>query len=150
MRARALVVVVFLLSYGAVGARQPAVRMGVPLPAPDSAIAQALDIPVVDRSRFVLDVVRVIFSTSPNEGETQLRANLQQLLATSTAAGEAVPLPLDAAVWRETLLPQQVPDAQIINAILSQRATAWGYPASRAGGTGRDRTEADETGAEAG
>ncbi len=127
MRAKALVVVVFLLSYGAVGARQPAVRMGVPLPAPDSAIAHALDIPVVDRSRFVLDVVRVIFSTSPNEGETQLRANLQQLLATSTAAGEAVPLPLDAAVWRETLLPQQVPDAQIINAILSQRATALLY-----------------------
>ena len=38
-----------------------------------------------------------------------------------------MPLPLDAAVWRETLLQQQVPDAQIINAILSQRTTALLY-----------------------
>ena len=132
MRARALVVVVFLLSYGAVGARQPAVRMGVPLPAPDFAIAQALDIPVVDRSRFVLDVVRVIFGAGPNESETQQRASLQQLLAASRPAGEAVPLPLDAAVWRETILQQQIPDAQIINVILSQRATALLYSALQA------------------
>ncbi len=50
MRARAVVVVVLLMSYGAVGARQPAVRMAVALPIPAERIANALDI-FVDRSQ---------------------------------------------------------------------------------------------------
>jgi hypothetical protein len=127
MRARGLVIVVFVMSYGAVGARQPAVRTSVPLPAPDYVIAEALDLPVVDHSRFVLDIVRILFGSTQGEGETRSRASLQQLLATSRATGQPVPLPLDAAVWRETILQQQVPDAQIISAILSDRPTALVY-----------------------
>ena len=41
--------------------------------------------------------------------------------------GETVPLPLDASIWRETLLQRQVPDNQIIGAILSDRNTALLY-----------------------
>ena len=62
MRARALVVVVLLLSYGAVGARQPAVRLAVPLPAPAAQIAEApsrfFDRPRPFRARRRADALR--------------------------------------------------------------------------------------------
>ncbi len=77
MRARALVVIVLLLSYGAVGARQPAVRMSVPLPAPAEQMASALDILSIDRSRFVLDIVRTLFTVGLEEGDLRQRENLR-------------------------------------------------------------------------
>jgi hypothetical protein len=128
MRARALVVVVLLLSYGAVGARQPAVRMAVPLPIPAERIASALDILTIDRSRFVLDVVRTLFTSGLIDGDARQRENLRvALLTTPQSPGETVPLPLDASIWRETLLERQVPDNEIIGAILSDRGTALLY-----------------------
>ncbi len=128
MRARALVIVVLLLSYGAVGARQPAVRMAVPLPLPAAQMADALEILSVDRSRFVLDVVRALFTMGMAEGDVRQRENLRAaLLAAPSSPGETVPLPLDASIWRETLLQRQVPDNQIIGAILSDRNTALLY-----------------------
>ena len=128
MRARALVVVVLLLSYGAVGARQPAVRMAVPLPIPAERIASALDMLAIDRSHFVLDVVRTLFTSGLVEGDARQRENLRAaLLAAPVTPGETVPLPLDASIWRETLLQRQVPDNQIIAAILSDRSTALLY-----------------------
>jgi hypothetical protein len=128
MRARALVIAVFLLSYGAVGARQPAVRMTVPLPAPAERIASALDILSIDRSRFVLDVVRVLFTTGLAEGDLKQRENLRAAIAGAPSVrGELVPLPLDASIWRESLLDRQVPDDQIIGAILADRRTALLY-----------------------
>ena len=128
MRARGLVVVVLLLSYGAVGARQPAVRMTVPLPAPAESIASALDILSIDRSRFVLDIVRALFTTGFLEGDVKQRENLRATLASVTAGkGEMVPLPLDASIWRETLLERPVADDQIIGAILADRRTALLY-----------------------
>jgi len=128
MRARALVVIVLLLSYGAVGARQPAVRMSVPLPVPAEQIASALDIVSVDRSRFVLDVVRTLFTVGSEGGDVRQRENLRAaLLGAPAIAGATVPLPLDPSIWRETLLQRQVPDNQIIAAVLSDRSTALLY-----------------------
>ena len=128
MRARALVVIVLLLSYGAVGARQPAVRMSVALPAPAEQIANALDILAVDRSRFVLDIVRTLFTVGLEVGDVRQRENLRvALLAAPASSGATVPLPLDASIWRETLLQRQVPDNQIVAAVLSDRSTSLLY-----------------------
>ena len=101
-RARILAVVVLLLSYGAVGGRQPAVRSSIPLPAPAAVIAETLGLPVADRSRLVLDIVRLIFDTPEGSDpkDTALRARLNALLA-SANPGETAPLPLDPSIWRE-------------------------------------------------
>jgi len=128
MHARALVVVVLLLSYGAVGARQPAVRMAATLPVPAEQIADALGIASIDRSHFVLDVVRTLFALGLVEGDLRQRGKLREVLQIpNTGRGEAVPLPLDASIWRETLLQRQVPDDQILGAILADRSTALLY-----------------------
>jgi hypothetical protein len=128
MHARALVIVVLLVSYGAVSARQPAVRGAVALPIPAEEIANALDIPSIERSRFVLDVVRTLFTMGLIEGDTRQRENLRAaLLVAAPKPGETVPLPLDVSIWRETLLERQVPDNEIIGAILSDRSTALLY-----------------------
>ena len=128
MRARVLILVVLLLSYGAVGARQPAVRMAVPLPAPSNDVASALEITNTDRSHFVLDVVRVLFGIGMLEGDKRQRGALRQVIdAAPNRAGEPVPLPLDASIWRETLLPKPVPNEQLIATILSDRTTALMY-----------------------
>jgi len=122
------VVVVLLLSYGAVGARQPAVRMAVVLPIPAEQMANALDIASIDRSRFLLDVVRTLFTMGLAEGDPRQRENLRAaLLVTPPTPGEIVPLPLDASIWRETLLQRPVPDNQIVGAILTDRQTALLY-----------------------
>jgi hypothetical protein len=128
MRARALILVVLLVSYGAVGARQPAVRMAVPLPAPASDLAAALDINTIDRATFVLNAIRTLFGVGLVEGDKRHRAALQQILATpGIARGETVPLPLDASIWRETVLLQPVPNEQIIGAILADRNSSLLY-----------------------
>jgi hypothetical protein len=128
MRARALIVVVLLVSYGAVGARQPAVRVGVPLPVRAERIAEALGIASIDRSQFVLDIIRTFFAVGLPEGDQRQRANLKELLLQPRAGkGEEVPLPLDASIWRETLLARQVPDNDLIETILSDRTASLLY-----------------------
>lgn len=128
MRAKALILVVLLLSYGAVGARQPAVRMSVPLPAPASEIAGALEITAVDRGHFVLNLIRALYGLGVPEGDRRHRASMAALLASATTKpGEAVPLPLDASIWRETLLQRQVPNEQLLGAILGNRSAALMY-----------------------
>jgi hypothetical protein len=128
MRARALVIVVLLVSYGAVGARQPAVRSTAPLPLPADRIAEALGIASVDRSHFVLDVIRTLFAVGLPEGDFRQRARFRELMSAPLSnKGEQVPLPLDASIWRETLLQKPIPDDQIIATILSDRTTAMLY-----------------------
>ena len=128
MRARALIVVVLLVSYGAVGARQPAVRVALPLPIPAEQIAETLGIADIDRSHFALDVIRTLFAVGLPEGDLRQRAKLKELLmATSPLKGELVPVPLDVSIWRETLLPRPIPDDQMMAAILSERASALLY-----------------------
>ncbi len=127
-RARILAVVVLLLSYGAVGGRQPAVRSSVPLPAPAAVLAETLGLPVADRSRLVLDIVRVIFDTPDGSDpkDTALRVRLNALLA-SAKPGETAPLPLDPSIWRESILRRDLPDTHLLGAILSDRRTALLY-----------------------
>jgi hypothetical protein len=130
MRARALILAVLLLSYGAVGARQPAVRTSVPLPTASAQIAAALDLPSIDRAMFAVKSVRTLFSVAQPDGDPMLRAKLREILAAPpglVAPGEAVPLPLDTSIWRETILKRPVPDAQILAAILSDRNAALLY-----------------------
>jgi hypothetical protein len=130
MRARALIVVVLLVSYGAVGARQPAVRVAVPLPVRAQRIADALGIASVDRSQFVLDIIRTFFAVGLPEGDVRQRGNLRELLLqprVSEVKFEEVPLPLDASIWRDTLIGRQVPDQNLIQTILSDRTTALLY-----------------------
>ena len=127
-RARVLAVVVLLLSYGAVGARQPAVRVSVPLPAPAAQIADTLGLPSPDRSRVVVDIVRLIFDSPDgnDSGDARLRQRLNALLG-SKVRGELAPLPLDPSIWRDTLLQRQVRDDEILAAVLSDRRTALLY-----------------------
>ncbi len=128
MRARALVLVVLLLSYGAVSARQPAVRAMAPLPAPARVIADALEISSADRSQLLLNIIRTHYSLGAAVTETGPRMKLRQALAVNgTIRGEAVPLPLDPSIWRETILRRQVPHDGLIGAILQDRGAALLY-----------------------
>lgn len=128
MRTRALIVVVLLLSYGAVGARQPAVRMDVPLPAPAQELAAALQISSLDRSQLVLTIVRSVYGITQADSRTTASQNFLALLTNGTPSrSEQVPLPLDASIWRETILHRDVPDDRILAAILSTRETALMY-----------------------
>ena len=69
-----------------------------------------------------------LFTVGLEEGDVRQRENLRAaLLGAPAIAGETVPLPLDASIWRETLLQRQVPDNQIIAAVLSDRSTALLY-----------------------
>jgi hypothetical protein len=128
LRARVLALAVWLLSYGAVGARQPAVRSSVPLPAPAAEIAALLELPSADRSRMMLDIVRLLFDAPDGQDvdDARLRARLSALMA-ERPSGESAPLPLDPSIWRETLLQRQVPDDELLAAVLSERRTALLY-----------------------
>ena len=127
-RVRMLAVVALLLSYGAVGARQPAVRTSVPLPAPAAQLAETLDLPVADRSRLVLDIVRLVFDTPDGRDakDAQLRERLNTVLQ-SAQPGETAPLPLDPSIWRDTVFRRDVPDARLLAEILTDRRSALFY-----------------------
>jgi hypothetical protein len=130
-RARLLAVIVLLLSYGAVGARQPAVRSSVPLPVPARALADAAGLPVADRSRIVLDLIRLICDApdGADAKDVELRSRVLSTLQPSAGQepGETVPLPLDPSIWRESILRRDVPDSQLVVAILSDRQTSLLY-----------------------
>jgi hypothetical protein len=69
-----------------------------------------------------------MFTLGPAEAGPRQRAMLRDVvLAAQAKGGETVPLPLDPSIWRDTLLQRQVPDDQIIGAILSDRSTALLY-----------------------
>src|SRR4051794_35545163 len=112
-RTRALALVVLMLSYGAVGARQPAVRTSISHGVPTSKLAETLGIPNADRSHILLDVVRMAFNAPDKKDarDTEVRGRLRALFQSAgEGAPETVPLPLDPSVWRDTILRRQVPD----------------------------------------
>ena len=127
-RARSLAVVVLLLSYGAVGARQPAVRSAAPLPSTAETLTRQLKLSSADRSRIVLDIIRLTYDApgSRDPEDMRLQSNLLSLIASATP-GETVPLPLNPSIWRDTILQRDVPDARLIGAILSDFRTALVY-----------------------
>jgi hypothetical protein len=128
LRVRALLILVLLVSYGAVGARQPAVRTSVPLPMRAADLAQAMGLDSADRSQLLVSLVRLIYDApeASNAEDLALRARLLDLLR-GTAKGDTVPLPLDPSIWRETLLQRKVRDEEIVGAILADRRTALLY-----------------------
>ena len=120
-RIRTLIVVVLLLSYGAVGARQPAVRGAAPLPGSARAVADAAGLPSADTSLLLFHLVRLVYDTPDIDSPRvrKLRADLQQLRAEHEGAGDRVPLPLDPSIWRDTILERQPPDDLLVAEILS-------------------------------
>jgi hypothetical protein len=128
MRSRALVFGVLLVFCGAPSARQPEVRALAPLPAPSRAIADALEIGGPDRSQLLLHVVRTLYAMGAPGGETGPRTQLRRLLeAPAAGPGETVPLPLDAAIWRETILQRPVPTESIVASIIQDRPASLLY-----------------------
>jgi hypothetical protein len=129
-RERALALVVLMLSYGAVGARQPAVRASVPLGVSASQLGETLGIIDPDRSHIILDIIRIAFDAPDGQdaGDTATKARLRALFRSTTeSTPDTVPLPLDPSVWRDTILRRQLSDNQLIAAILSERSTALLY-----------------------
>ena len=130
-RTKTLLIVVLLLSYGAVGARQPAVRGAAPLPAPAKTIAASVGIPSADTSTLLLDITRLLYDGTDFDSPRVRR--LRDALRDVTAAGdrwktkEDVPLPLDPSVWRDTLLQRQVPDEGLVAAIVGDRGASLLY-----------------------
>lgn len=128
--ARAIAITVLLVSYGALGARQPAVRTSVPLPVPAEQLAKALGLDSADRSDLLISVIRLVFDAPDGQSpEDQKRRALlaSELRGPAPRQADTVPLPLDASIWRETLLNRKVTDAEIAGAILSDRNTALLY-----------------------
>jgi hypothetical protein len=129
-RARGLSILLLLLSYGAVGARQPAVRVSVPLPVPADQLAGALGLYPDDRSHLLVSIVRLVFDAPDGLSvEDQKRRAVLSALMKAPASGQRdrVPLPLDASIWRETILQRPATEAEIASAILSDRSTALLY-----------------------
>lgn len=130
IRVRAIAVTVLLVSYGALGARQPAVRTSIPLPVPADQLAQTLGLDSADRSHLFVSIVRLVFDAPDGQSvDDQKRRVLLTSLMRGPASRQAdtVPLPLDASIWRETLLHRTASDAEIAGAILSDRNTALLY-----------------------
>jgi hypothetical protein len=135
-----MIVTLILVSYGALGARQPAVRTSVPLPVPAEQLATALGLNPDDHSQILISLIRLLFDApdGSNVEDAKRRALLSSLLkAPKTTGRDLVPLPLDTSIWRETLMtggdrgPRldrgKAADAEIAAAIMSDRSTALLY-----------------------
>lgn len=130
MRARAILITVLLLSYGAPGARQPAVRTSIALPVPAAQLAASLGLDPEDRSHLLVSIVRLIFDAPDGTSLDDARRRGVLAAQLGAAGGEPrdrVPLPLDTSIWRETLLNPRVADRDIAAAILSDRSAALLY-----------------------
>jgi hypothetical protein len=129
-RAKLIAVTALLVSYGALGARQPAVRASVPLPVPAAELAASLGLDPGDRSHLLISIVRLVFDAPDGHGAGDLRRRFvlaSKLKTPAPARGDRVPLPLDTSIWRETLLHRRAGDGEIAAAILSERPTALLY-----------------------
>ena len=128
--ARIAAVLVLVVSYGALSARQPAVRTAMPLPSGTEQLAASLGISPADRNQLMPTIVRQLFD-APDGSSTRnqkRRSELSSYLRTVTSARRfSAPLPLDTSIWRETILAYPVKDADLAAAILSDRSTALLY-----------------------
>lgn len=127
---RAVTVIVLLL-FPAVSSAQPAsARTAVPLPIPAATLAAAVSSHTVERSRVLLDVVRIMFDgpDTPASASGAIRARVNDLLRTDKSGStDTVPLPLTPGIWRDAILQMPIPDAQLIAAIFSDRRAALMY-----------------------
>ena len=129
-RARALAVAVLIVFYGAVGARQPAVRGAVQLPVPAATIAAAADLPSPEPATLLLHLTRAVYDepTGKNAGADKRRDAVRNALwAQQVEPGEPVPLPLDPSIWRDTILQQATEDRHLVATIFADRPAALLY-----------------------
>lgn len=127
---RAFAVALILLSYGAVGARQPAVHTSAPLGAAAESVAAALGLSSADRGHLLIDTIRLVYDAPDGQDpeDARRRATLLSLLtAAGPEAGDTVPLPLDPSVWRDAILERPVTDSRLMATILGSRNTALLY-----------------------
>jgi hypothetical protein len=130
LSARIAAVLVLVVSYGALSARQPAVRTSIPLPSGAAQLAASLGLAPADRHQLLTSIVRVVFEApdGSNAAVQKRRAVLSAQLKGSVAVWPLrVPLPLDTSIWRETILGYPVKDGELAAAILSDRSTALLY-----------------------
>ena len=126
--AKIAAVLALIVSYGALSARQPAVRTSMPLTFDAERLAGVLGIASADRSQLLTSIVRVVFDAPDGSSSHQKRrAALAAQLKLPHVRTATVPLPLDASIWRETILGFPVKDGELAAAILSDRSTALLY-----------------------
>src|SRR5688572_33507736 len=119
--------IIVLLCAAAPAAAQQPVRPPAPMPVPAAALTRALNLPASDRSRLMLDVIRLLFSAPEGlqDDTARRRARVAEVLRAARAEPrETVPLPLGPTVWREVLLDKTAQPAGadgVIAAILVTR-----------------------------
>ena len=120
-----------LLSWqGALAAEKPGVRGSVPLPVSARALAVALGLASPDPSRLLLHVVRLVYDSpeAQNPQGRRVRKALQEVIdAPGETTTDVVPLPLDPAIWRDTILQSSTSDDGLVSAILKDRRAALVY-----------------------
>jgi hypothetical protein len=130
IRSRIVVVTILLVSYGALGARQPAVRTSIPLPVAAAELASALGLDPRDRALLLVSIVRLVFDAPDGSSADDSRRKAviaERLRAAPRDGQDRVPLPLDTSIWRETLLDRPANDVDITRAILTDRTIALLY-----------------------
>lgn len=128
--ARIAAVLVLVVSYGALSARQPAVRTSMPLPTTAEQLAASLGIGTTDHNQLLLSIVRTVFDVpdgSSAENRKRRAALSSHLKGSSHLRPVSVPLPLDTSIWRETILGYPIKDSELAATILSDRSTALLY-----------------------
>jgi hypothetical protein len=130
MPARIAAVLVLVVSYGALSARQPAVRTSMPLPITAEELSASLGLGTTDHNQLLLSIVRLVFEVpdgSSAQNQTRRAALSAQLKGSSHLGPISVPLPLDTSIWRETILGYPITDSELAATILSDRSTALLY-----------------------
>jgi hypothetical protein len=103
MPARIAAVLVLVVSYGALSARQPAVRTSMPLPITAEQLSASLGLGTTDHNQLLLSIVRLVFEVpdgSSAQNQTRRAALSAQLKGSSHLGPISVPLPLDTSIWR--------------------------------------------------
>ena len=130
MPARIAAVLVLVVSYGALSARQPAVRTSMPLPITAEQLSASVGLGTTDHNQLLLSIVRLVFEVpdgSSAQNQTRRAALSAQLKGSSHLGAISVPLPLDTSIWRETILGYPIKDSELAATILSDRSTALLY-----------------------
>jgi hypothetical protein len=131
MRRPVIFAAAMLLFYrAAAAADDPVLRGSLRLPVPARTLAAALGLASSDASTLMLHAVRLLHDTPAAAGSPgrRVRDSVEDLL---TKPGErttdVVPLPLDPAIWRDTLLQAPVGPDELASAILRDRRAALLY-----------------------
>jgi hypothetical protein len=121
-----------LICQCAVAAEKPAVRGSIRLPVSAHRLAEALGLASSDASTLLLSVVRLVYEPKAQDPQgRRVRDALAEVLSErSDPTTDVVPLPLDPAIWRDTLLQTPISpegDGRLVSAILSDRRAALLY-----------------------